>query len=180
MFYQGPTINPSTEVNIAFGGRIMSDAGRSVEDVLAGVLETLYKPKSEKVHRRLVDIFQRAESAYFDQWPDEEFMEYGGHTISPKLRLPPPGELVTTTLLGVSPGPAMYLIEPFLDTGGRVAYKEGLLSILKELSEIENGFRDEGRIKRIQECVSNVLLDINNIGMARNETKVWQDAPQHV
>ena len=176
MFYQGPTINPSTEVNIAFGGRIMSDAGRSVEDVLAEVLETLYKPKSEKVHRQLVDIFQRAESAYFDQWPDEEFLEYG----TPKRRMPPPGELIVATLLGVSPGPAIYLTEPFLDTEGRVAYKEGLLSVLKELSEIENGFRDEGRIKRIQECVSNVLLDINNIGMARNETKVWQDAPQHV
>ena len=70
------------------------------------------------------------------------------------------------------------MTEPYLDTEGRIAYKEGLVSILKDISKIENDFRDEGRIKRIQKCISNVLVDINNIGMVNNETKVWRDAPQ--
>ena len=81
-------------------------------------------------------------------------------------------------MLGVSPGPATYLTEPFIDTEGRIAYKEGLVSILKDISKIENDFRDEGRIKRIQKCISSALIDINNIGMAKNEMKVWKDSPQ--
>ena len=177
MYYQGPPINPGVEVNIGFGGRIMSDTGKDLEDALAEVLETLYKPKSAGAHRQLVDIFQRAENVYFDQWPDAKILEYGGHTIIPKRITPPPGEVHLTTLFGVSPGPATYLTEPFLDTEGRIAYKEGLVSILKDISKIENDFRDEGRIKRIQKCISNTLLDINNIGMSKNETKVWRDSP---
>ena len=178
MYYQGPTLNPSTEVNIAFGGRIMSDTGKDVGEVLAEVLESLYRPKTTAAHRQLVDIFQRAENVYFDQWPDAKILEYGGHTIIPKRITPPPGEVHLTTLLGVSPGPATYLTEPFLDTEGRIAYKEGLVSILKDISKIENDFRDEGRIKRIQKCISNALVDVNTIGMVNNETKVWKDAPQ--
>ena len=117
-----------------------------------------------------MDIFQRAENVYFDQWTDEKIQE--------QRKIPPPGELHLTTLFGVSPGAATYLTEPFLDTEGRIAYKEGLVSILKDISKIENDFRDEGRIKRIQKCISNTLLDINTIGMAKNEIKVWKDSPQ--
>ena len=149
-----------------------------VGEVLAEVLESLYKPKTTAAHRKLVEIFQQAENVYFDQWPDAKILEYGGHTIIPKRITPPPGEVHLTTLLGVSPGPATYLTEPFLDTEGRIAYKEGLVSILKDISKIENDFRDEGRIKRIQKCISSALVDVNNIGMVNNETKVWRYAPQ--
>jgi len=48
---------------------------------------------------------------------------------------------------------------------------------LKDILKIENDFRDGGRIKRIQKCIHNALLDINNIGMAKNETKVLSDRP---
>ena len=178
MFYQGPILNPGTEVNVAFGGRIMNDCERDLEEVLSEVLESLYHPKTTAAHSKLVAIFQRAENVYFDQWPDEELLEYGGHTITPKQNTPPPGETQLTTLFGESPGPATYLAEPFLDTAGRLAYKQGLLALYKDLSAIENDFADEGRIDRIQKCISNVLADINNIGMAKSETEVWKDTPQ--
>jgi len=177
MYYQGPMANPSTEVNVAFGGRIMSDTGRDVEEVLAEVLESLYRPKTTAAHRKLVEIFQRAENVHFDQWPDEKILEYGGPRVTPKRKAPPPGEVHVTTVKGVSPGPAVYLVEPFLDTEGRIAYKEGLVSIVNDISKIENDFRDGGRIKRIKKCIHNALLDINNIGMAKNETNVWSDRP---
>lgn len=177
MYYQGPMLNPSTEVNVVFGGRIMSDTGRELEEVLAEVLESLYRPKTTAAHQKLVEIFQRAENVHFDQWPDEKILEYGGHRITPKRKTPPPGEVHLTTIKGDTPGPAVYLTEPFLDTEGRMAYKQGLVSILKDILKIENDFRDGGRIKRIQKCIHNALLDINNIGMAKNETKVLSDRP---
>jgi hypothetical protein len=169
MYYQGPPINPGVEVNVAFGGRIMTDPSASNEDVLAGVLEKIYKPKTPAAHRRLVTIFQRAESAYFDQWVSEKISEH--------QKSPPPGELHLTTLFGVSPGAATYLMEPFLNTEGRLAYKSGLVSILKDVRALESDCLDDGRLKRIQQCISNTLLDINTIAMVKNETKVWKDSP---
>src|SRR5262249_12842667 len=44
MYYQGPVVNPSTELNVAFGGRIMNNVGKSLEEVLAETLESLYRP----------------------------------------------------------------------------------------------------------------------------------------
>jgi len=37
-----------------------------------------------------------------------------------------PGELHLTNLFGATPGSASYLMEPFLDTNGRLRYKEGV------------------------------------------------------
>jgi hypothetical protein len=62
MYYQGPVINPSVEVNMAFGGEIMSDVRKSTEGALADVLGRLYRPKTAWAHRKLVEILseQRA------------------------------------------------------------------------------------------------------------------------
>jgi len=46
MYYQGPVVNPSTELNIAFGGRIMTEVEKSIDEVLAETLESLYRPKN--------------------------------------------------------------------------------------------------------------------------------------
>ena len=168
MYYQGPVINPSTEVNIAFGGRIMTNVGKSVEDGLAEVLESLYRPKKTAAHRKLVEIFQRAENAYFEQWNAERIQE--------QAKTPPPGELHLTLLFGATPGAASYLMEPYLDSEGRRSYKQGLISILKDILAIEGDFEDKGRMERIKRGIKGTLVDINNIAMAKNEKQVWDDS----
>jgi hypothetical protein len=165
---QGPVINPSTEVNVAFGGKIMRNVGKSVEDVLAEVFESLYRPKNTAAHRKLVEIFRRAENAYFEQWNAEQIQE--------QAKTPPPGELHLTSLFGATPGAASYLMEPYLDSEGRRAYKEGLVSILKDILGIEGDFEDNGRMERIRRGIEETLVDINNIAMAKNEKQVWDDS----
>jgi len=167
MYYQGPVINPSTEVNIAFGGRIMSDVEKSTEDVLAETLEPLYRPKNAAAHGKLVEIFQRAENAYFEQWNEEKILEVD--------KRPAPGELELMKTSGETPGPATYLMEPLLYGDGRFKYKEGLVSIYNDLSKIEDEFNDEGRMGRIKQGISATLLDINNIARCQGEKKVWDD-----
>jgi len=167
MYYQGPLINPSTEVNVAFGGRILMDASRSVEDVLTQVLESLYKPKTEAAHRKLVQIFERAEKIYFEQWNNER--------IAAARKRPVPGELHLTSLFGASPNAADYVMEPYLNTEGRLAYKQGLIAIYKDLLEIENDFRDAGRVGRIKKGIEGALIDINNVAASKAETQVWDD-----
>jgi hypothetical protein len=67
-FLMGPTINPSTELNILFGGLLFSNLERDIKDVLEEVIDKLYKPKNDTACNDLVDIFIRAENAYFDNW----------------------------------------------------------------------------------------------------------------
>jgi hypothetical protein len=164
MYYQGPRMNPSTEVNIAFGGLIMSNPASSVADVLAEVIERLYHPKTGGARGNLVEIYQRAESAYFGQWNAARIQAY--------QKSPPPGELYLTTQFGTSPGPATYLMEPYLDAVGRLAYKKELELMLKDVFQIEDQFEDNGRINRIKRSIEETLADINNIIASRSSTEL--------
>ena len=167
MYYQGPVENPGTEVNMAFGGRMMNGISKNIEDVLSATLEHLYSPKNSASLAKLVGVYQKAESIYFDQWNADKILEF--------QKAPRPGELHLMDLFGATPGAPIYLMEPFLDTNGRVQYKQGLVSLFKELSAIENDFNDKGRISRIKQGISETLVDINNIGKSKNETAVWDD-----
>ena len=167
MYYQGPVMNPGTEVNIAFGGRMMRDIQKGIEDTLSETLERLYQPQSSVALLKLVEIYHRAETVYFDQWNAER--------IVAAQKAPEPGELHLMNLFGATPGAATYLMEPYLDTDGRLKYKLGLTEILKDLLTIESDFNDHGRIARIEHGISETLVDINNIAMCKGEKQVWDD-----
>jgi hypothetical protein len=167
MYYQGPVRNPGIEVNIAFGGRFMTHARTDTEDTLAEVLEQLYRPETRDAHRSLVEIFKSAENAYFGQWNKAEIAKASGE--------PAPGNFHLTNSFGASPGAPFYLMEPYLDTRGRLNYKRALVSILKRLSLIENQFRDDGRIGRIKNGIEEALVDLNNIAVCKGERQVWDD-----
>jgi hypothetical protein len=163
MFYQGPVNNPSTEVNVAVGGRILSDTGRNPDDVLAEVIDLYYKPKDAETRKLLVDIFRRAEDGYFGQWKEEAFRKVWG--------IPTPGEFkLDQALFGTAPGAATYLREPSLDAQGRKAYKKVLLSILADLPKLEGKCQDEGRLKKIKSGVIVTLNLISTIAYCQGET----------
>ncbi|HZT31332.1 MAG TPA: hypothetical protein VFA33_15690 [Bryobacteraceae bacterium] len=167
LYYQGPVINPGTEVNIAFGGCLMKDPDKSVEETLAEVLEQLYKPRNPAARRTILEVFQKAENVYFDQWDMERIRvarKRGG-----------PGELHLTSLFGASPNASDYLMEPYLTTEGRFAYKQGLISIYRRIAGAQGAFQDGGRIERIKKGIEAVIVDLNNIAISRNETRVWDD-----
>jgi len=158
LFYQGPVSNPGTEINIAVGGRLLADASRSVEEVLAGVLATYYRPRTDATRQRLVDLFLQAEESYFGNWPRQEelFLKLYGFV---------PGEFkLDQNLWGTSPGPATFLKEPMLDAAGRRAYKQGLLSILRDLPELESRCDDRGRLVKIRRALIFTLNLLNTIG----------------
>jgi hypothetical protein len=167
MYYQGPVANPGTEVNIAFGGRIMTDPAKDAESVLSEVIETLYRPRKKAAREGLVSIFRRAEDGYFENWNLDR--------IRAARKRPEPGELYLTRLHGTSPSEASYLLEPYLDTNGRLAYKRTLVCLLQDLHGIEGQFDDDGRLARIKKGIEGALVDINNIAFAKGETSVWED-----
>jgi hypothetical protein len=160
MFYQGPLINPAVEVNIAVGGRILTDPRRTTEDALVDVIKYYYKPRDALARKELVDLFLHAEDAYFGQWNRESFTA-ANRTM--------PGELHLTDLFGTSPGPALYLLEPFLDAAGRREYKKRLLSIVQDLANLEGRCSDDGRQGRILRAITVTLTILDSIRAAKKE-----------
>ena len=158
MFYQGPTINPSVEVNIACGGRLLLDSNRAVSEVLDEVVETLYRPRDASSGRQLVELFLNTEKAYFDQWSTER--------ITTRRKIPPPGELLTGPLRGTSPGPPLYLKEPYLDDVGRQMFKDALLAGYDTLLQIGSRFDDAPRIERMKKSIMGSVTDLETLASA--------------
>ncbi len=161
MFYQGPVINPGVELNIALGGRMLVAPHRTVEDALEESLELYYQPRNAHARKELVELFLQAEEAYFGQWDPQRFSAQGRSM---------PGELHLTDLFGTSPGPAHFLMEPFLNSDGRRDYKKGLLGILKNLASLESQCADGGRLGRIQKSITVTLMILESIRAARKES----------
>jgi hypothetical protein len=113
----------------------------------------------------LVELYQRAEDGYFSQWKEELFKQVWG--------IPVPGEFkLDQHLFGTSPGPATLFVEPGLDTEGRLAYKQALVSILEELPALRGSFADHGRLDRIRRSLIITLNLINTIAYVKGESKV--------
>lgn len=147
-YYMGPALNPGVEVNIAFGGRKLSDVGRSNRDVLLEVIDRLYSPKEAAAGEALADVFQQAEDAFFA-------------SFDPLLPLhgKPRGEIHLTSLLGISPGPPHYLKET-MTPAGRAAYGRKMATLLLDLDRITDRIRDTARVRRIKACINGVLVDL--------------------
>jgi hypothetical protein len=162
MYYQGPVTNPGQEMMIAFGGRMLFNPARSVDDAVGEVLDKYYKPKNADAHNGLMSIFQTAEESYFGQWSERLFREMWG--------IPAPGEFkLDQHLFGTSPGPATYLKEPMLDANGRKEYRKGLRSILEQLPKLQGNCDDNGRVERIGRCVTVTLSVLNTVSYCLGE-----------
>ncbi len=170
LYYQGPVTNPGAEVNVAFGGRLMCDVQRDVTDVLAEVLEELYQPKSPEAHRKLVETFQLAEEAYFQN------LDYDADGIHLKglPAYPGPGELHIGFGIGLAAGVSavpVYLLEPNLNDQGRAAYAKGLETCLKKVCEIEGRVGAVERMQRLKSSIYHALDDVITIAYARETAK---------
>ena len=95
-----------------------------------------------------MELFLRAEDAYFGCWDPARFAAAGRAM---------PGELLLTDLFGTEPGPARYLLEPFLDADGRREYRDHLIAILRDLDGLKSRCDDGGRLARIEKAITVTL-----------------------
>jgi hypothetical protein len=170
LYYQGPVTNPGAEVNVAFGGRIMSDVQRDTTDVLAEVLQDLYRPKTPQAQRKLLEVFRLAEEAYFQN------LDYDADGIHLKglPAYPGPGELHIGFGIGLAGGVSavpVYLLEPNLNDQGRAAYAQGLQTCLKQVCDIEAQVGAVERMQRLKSSIYHALDDVITIAYARETAK---------
>ena len=154
LYYQGPPNNPGVEINIAFGGQLMRNADKSIEENLSSVLEQIYQPKSPAALDRLVKVVLGAEDAYFNsmEW-DEKHLYLKGLKA-----FPGPGELhLSRPITGIY-GTPDYLLEPQLTFEGRKAYNAGLETALKDAYAIGDQFKAQDKMVRLQKAMLNALM----------------------
>jgi hypothetical protein len=153
-YYMGPTVNPGTEVNIAFGGRFLCDPSREPLAVLEEVVAELYRPQSTAAAQDLAQIFVRAEEAYFTSLI-YDILDAPGKEVH---------ELYLTWPHGDGPFNPDYLSgywnRTWMDGAGRSRYAEQLRSILNDTPRLKTSCRDDGRLGRIEQCIGAVLADI--------------------
>ena len=170
LYYQGPVTNPGVEVNIAFGGRIMSDTSRRVEDVLAEVLEELYEPRTPAALAKLVETFQLAENGYFSNLN----YDTDGFHLKDLPGYPGPGELhigFGIGLAGAASAVPVYLLEPNLIDKGRAAYAKALETCLKNVCDLEDKLAAAQRVQRLKNSIYTALDDVITIAYARETAK---------
>jgi hypothetical protein len=160
-YYMGPIANPGVELNIAFGGRMLSQPEREIEDVLFDVVAELYKPRSDEACRALTRIFLQAEDAYFNNNRHRQ------------------GELRLTHLWGTKPGPECYISTydegidwVIMDHEGRAGYKRELMAIQNTLvSLMEDRVLTGTKVSRIKTCIDFVIRDLDKIGYNKPQEK---------
>jgi hypothetical protein len=158
-FYMGPTINPSTEFNIFFGGKMLSDPDGSIERAVSDTIEKLYKPKDAKTRETLAEIFFAAEEAYIS---NSAYFKDGDWAL---------GELHCTSLHGLESSALHYIGTNhecwnivYMTAAGRKGYKEALSGIMEKITGLEDMVGESEKIGRIRTCVANVLADLDSLG----------------
>src|SRR5439155_23922814 len=125
------------------------------------VLEERYRPKNSVAMAKLAEVFLKPEREYFANWQEVEIEKHD--------KVPIPGELHLGPLFGDSPGAATYINEPFLNAAGRKKYREALLGAYDELQTCAGDFDDDGRIKRIGQCITNAVADIDTLILGKGQ-----------
>ena len=147
-YYMGPVANPATEVNIAFGGRKLTDVGRDNREVLGEVLDELYQPLNRAAGRQLVHVFTEAEEAFFAD-PSPALPDDGRSR----------GQIHLSPLVGVQPGEPIYL-QNSMTAAGRAAYGRRLEGLLPVVAGLEQACGSRVRVRRIAGAIRGTLADI--------------------
>ena len=152
-FYMGPVNNPGVEFNIMCGGKILSDIARPIEGIMYEAVGELYRPLNEEAHKKLVEIFVRAEDAYFD---NQHPTLLGAKDIRGELHL-------DLNLWKTYPGKPVYLDDSRMNSEGRAKYRETLLGILEDIQPLESQVGESEKVKRIALCIESVIKDLDEI-----------------
>jgi len=158
-YYMGPTINPCTEFNIFFGGKMLSAPENSIEQTALETIERLYKPKDDETREKLAELFFDAEEAYIsnsayfcdDDWALGELLLTSLHTID------------LTEPLYIATNPEGWNIV-YMTGEGREAYRKSLEGILKRFDGMEYRVGEPEKIGRIKTCITNVIEDLDKLG----------------
>ena len=135
--------NPGDEVSTWVAGKMLNDPATAWQTHLRNTIHDLYRT-SGSATSHLAELFVSAEDAYLEHFPN---LRSGTISMEP--------------LIGSSPGPALYLTKHF-DEANRKAYRAKIASLIPAFTKLAPAVPEQGRLRKIDQCLHNVLLDIDN------------------
>jgi hypothetical protein len=161
-YYMGPSINPAAEMNTAFTGILLNDAGRGYNDILEEAVASVYGLEDMTTIKQISDIFINAEDAWFYNWngrisrryktdPFVSFDDFDKYFIKADAR---PGQMFFDG--------AQHLSE-HMDPSHWPAYRRDLCRIAADAGRIREGYCDMPRVRRILEGITNTIMDLEEL-----------------
>jgi hypothetical protein len=171
--YLGPLNNPSTEMNLLCLGRFLQDVDQNPLELMEEGVEELYSMKDPAQRKNLVELFQKAEAAFFNNWSPHRLSNIpdlysdGIDSLFQWSKLHRnraiPGELFLDSLTGqYSPFPVYLTVH--LDRERRENYRReltNLLPLVESLLKVDG--QSQHKIEAIQLCIQNTLQDIEMV-----------------
>jgi len=171
--YLGPLNNPSTEMNLFCLGHFLQDVDQNPSDLIEEGIEVLYHIDNPVQRRNLVELFQSAEAAFFNNWSPHrltgvpEIYSDGIDSLFQWSKLHRdraiPGELFLDSLTGqYSPFPVYLTVH--IDRDKRDHYRKELIDLLPLVEDLLKANKEgQNRIKMIKMCILNTIQDIEMV-----------------
>jgi hypothetical protein len=140
--------NPGDELTFWVAGKTLSDPATAWQEHLADCVEELYGATQASLRDGLVEVFVKAEDAYFRHLPTNTC-----------------GTISLEPLVSSRPGPAAYLRDR-LNTQQRAQYARELRTLEAEARKISLALPQNTRMRKVVRCLKNVLIDLDGHGQA--------------
>lgn len=139
--YMHVLANPGDEATIRLMAKVEQEPATDWRPMYRSVLETMFRPRSNRTLDSLVTLFLRAEDAYFDN----------------KKTPYRPGDLIRIEpLIGDRPGPLIYLTDD-LSAVGRRRYFAQLRTVLALAGRLRAQVGDKAKLDVVIRCIRQVL-----------------------
>lgn len=164
-YYTGPLYNPGVEINTAFAGYMINNAGAGYQDALLEVLASLYRPKTDSAGLHLAGIIEQVENSWFSNWTGKlplswkptqadsavSFMDFDAYRQSPASRP------VQIFLDGVKH------LTDYIEPENWMSYRNDLQLLRSDAADLLDVVLEQDKLFRMLECFDRCIEDLDEL-----------------
>jgi hypothetical protein len=136
--------NPGDKATVEVIAQLLSNPDKDIEAALAEVLAEMYKPKNDKALATLIEIYEKAEEAFFTNYPENS---NNGQTHDVILLMPRNQKV-----------PSSNYIE-CMAPDARENYAQAMESILAKASTLMGRVGDRQNLELLTRCITNAYKE---------------------
>ncbi len=133
--YAGPVSSPSAEINTVMTGLTMKNPEAAYHSLMEESLTFLYGPRNDAALKKLANIFDKAEKAFFDRWKGYESKEMNSH--------------------------GMNYLQSFMDVDRWESYARELASLMSDATGLILDVRESEKVMRIMDSIKSAVTDVS-------------------
>ncbi len=136
--------NPGDKATVEVIAQLLSNPDKDIEAALAEVLAEMYKPKNDKALATLIEIYEKAEEAFFTNYPENS---NNGQTHDIILLMPRNQKV-----------PSSNYIE-CMAPDAREKYARTMVNLAAQASTLEDQVGDQQNLELLSRCLTNAYKE---------------------